>query len=217
VIAKHFRRGSRWPVALLVVVLAGAALVLTLAAHAGGQKARAVRLGPEGVPIPSAPPLAPAASPAPGQSVDGVACGPTEQLVFHIHAHLTIFVRGAARVVPFGIGIAPPLQVEQTQVGPYAAGGQCFSYLHTHAADGIIHIESPIQRAYTLGDFFDVWKQPLTPDRVGSGAGPVTAFVNGQRYSGDPRAIPLAAHAQIQLDVGRPIVAPESITFPGSL
>jgi hypothetical protein len=199
------------------MVLAGAALVVTLAAHARDQKVRGVRLGPEGVPIPTAPLLARAASPAPGQSVDGIACGPTEQLVFHIHAHLTIFVRGAARVVPFGIGIAPPLEVEQTQAGLYAAGGQCFSYLHTHAADGIIHVESPVQRVYTLGDFFDVWKQPLARNRVGSAAGPVTAFLNGRRYSRDPRAIPLLAHAQIQLDVGRPIVAPQSITFPGAL
>jgi hypothetical protein len=202
---------------LVVVVLAGAALVVTLAAHARDQKVRGVRLGPEGVPIPTAPLLARAASPAPGQSVDGIACGPTEHVVFHIHAHLTIFVRGAARVVPFGIGIAPPLEVEQTQAGLYAAGGQCFSYLHTHAADGIIHVESPVQRVYTLGDFFDVWKQPLTRNRVGSAAGPVTAFLNGRRYSRDPRAIPLRAHAQIQLDVGRPIVAPQSITFPGAL
>ncbi len=215
--AEYFRRGSRPRVLLLAVALAGAALGLTLAAQAGGGKARGVRLGPEGVPMPLAPLLAPAASPAPGQSVDGIACGPTEQLVFHIHAHLTIFVSGAARVVPFGVGIAPPLEVEQTQAGLYAAGGQCFSYLHTHAADGIIHIESPIQRVYTLGGFFDVWKQSLTRNRVGSAAGSVTSFLNGRRYSGDPRAIPLLAHAQIQLDVGRPIVAPQSITFPGSL
>ena len=215
--AEYFRRGNRSRVVLLAVVLAGAALVLTLAAHAGGEQARDVRLGPEGVPMPSGPLLVPAASPAPGQSVDGVACGPTEQLVFHIHVHLTIFVRASARVVPFGIGIAPPLELEQTRAGLYAAGGQCFSFLHTHAADGIIHIESPIQRVYTLGDFFDVWKQPLTRNRVGSAAGPVTSFFNGRRYSGDPRAIPLLAHAQIQLDVGRPIVAPQSITFPGSL
>jgi hypothetical protein len=214
---EHFRRGNRSRAVLLVVLLAGAGFVLTLAAHAGGGKARAVRLGPEGVPMPSAPVLAPAGSPAPGQSVDGISCGPTEQLVFHIHAHLTIFVNGAARAVPLGVGIAPPLGVEQTQAGPYAAGGQCFSYLHTHAADGIIHIESPVQRVYTLGDFFDVWKQPLARNRVASAAGPVTAFLNGRRYSGDPRAIPLLAHAQIQLDVGRPTVAPQSITFPGSL
>jgi hypothetical protein len=213
--AEYFRRANRSRAVLVAVALAGAALAL--AAHAGGGKARVVRLGPEGVPMPSVPVLAPAASPAPGRSVDRIACGPTEQLVFHIHAHLTIFVNGAARVVPFGVGIAPPLEVERTQAGPYAAGGQCFSYLHTHAADGIIHVESPIQRVYTLGDFFAVWKQPLTRNRVGSAAGPVTSFLNGRRYSGEPRAIPLLAHAQIQLDVGQPIVAPQSIVFPGSL
>src|SRR5258705_13145608 len=113
--AEYFRKGNRSRVGLVAVALAGAGLGLTLAAHAGGQKARDVRLGPEGVPMPSAPLLAPAASPAPGQSVDGIACGPTEQLVFHIHAHLTIVVSGRARVVPFGIGIAPPLEVEQTR------------------------------------------------------------------------------------------------------
>lgn len=165
----------------------------------------------------SAPQLDPPASPAPGQSVGGIACGPTEQLTVHVHAHLTIFVRGAARTVPLGIGIAPPLEVQQTRAGLYAVGGQCFSYLHTHAADGIIHIESPIQRVYTLGAFFDVWHQPLGRARVGSAAGPVAAFLDGHPWPGDPRAIPLHAHAQIQLDVGRPVVAPQSIVFPGSL
>ena len=198
-------------------MLAGAALVLALAAHAGGQRARGGRLGPEGVPIPSAPQLAPPASPAPGHSVDGIACGPTEQLASHVHAHLTIFVRGAVRVVPLGIGIAPPIEVAQTQAGLYAGRGQCFSYLHTHAADGIIHIESPVQRIYTLGAFFDVWHQPLGRTRVGSAVGPVAAFLDGRPWPGDPRAIPLHAHAQIQLDVGRPVAAPQSIVFPGPL
>jgi hypothetical protein len=32
-----------------------------------------------------------------------------------------------------------------------------------------------------------------------------------------PRGIPLLAHAQIQLDVGRPLVAPETIDFPPGL
>ena len=213
--AENFRRGIPLRVVLVAAVLAGLVLVVTLAAHAGGGKARGVPFGPEGVPILSAPPLAAAASPAPGKSVDGI--GATEQVAFHTHAHLTIFVRGAARTVPPGIGIAPPLQVQQTPTGLYAAGGQCFSYLHTHAADGIIHIESPIQRVYTLGAFFDVWRQPLGRARVGDVVGPVTAFLDGHRWPGDPRAIPLHAHAQIQLDVGRPAVAPQSIVFPESL
>ena len=201
--------------------LAGASLAGALSAvgsgHAGHAPAGGTTVGPEGLPVSAAPALAPAGSPAPGQSIDGIARGPTEQLVFHIHAHLTIFVRGAPRSVPLGVGIAPPLDVLKTSRGSYAAGGACFSLLHTHAADGIIHIESPIARTYTLGEFFDIWRQPLARDRVGPAAGRVTAFVDGRRYHGDPRAIPLDAHAQIQLDVGAPVVAPTAIRFPAGL
>jgi hypothetical protein len=202
----------------VATLLLAAAAVLGLAAHSSkGAPHAGGRIGPEGVPVPAAPMLAPAGSPAPGRTIRGIRCDSSEQLVFHIHAHLTLFVDGQPRAVPLGIGIAPPLQIESTAVGPYAAGGSCFSYLHTHAADGVVHVESPVARAYTLGDFFDVWKQPLGPDRVGPAAGPVAAFVNGRRYTRDPRTIPLDPHAQIQLDVGRPLVAPESIVFPATL
>jgi hypothetical protein len=174
-------------------------------------------LGPEAVPVPPARPLAAAGSLAPGQSVDGIGCKPLEQLAFHIHAHLTVFVDGAARQIPYGIGIAAPIRAEDTAQGPFATSGACFSWLHTHAADGIVHIESPVERSYTLGSFFDVWGQPLGPAMVASALGHVTAFVDGRPYEGNPRNIPLFAHAQIQLDVGRPLVAPESIQFPTGL
>jgi hypothetical protein len=39
------------------------------------------------------------------------------------------------------------------------------------------------------------------------------AFFDGRSYLGNPRDIPLLAQAQIQLDVGRPLVAPETIDF----
>jgi hypothetical protein len=173
-------------------------------------------LGSEGVPVPAAPPLAPAGSPQPGQSIDGISCAPLEQLAFHIHAHLTVFVDGKARRLPYGIGIAQP-QAQGTPQGAFVVSGACFTWLHTHAADGIIHIESPTQRSFTLGNFFDVWGRPLGPGRVGAARGHVTAFVDGRPYLANPRSIPLFAHAQIQLDVGRPLVAPESITFPNGL
>jgi hypothetical protein len=169
------------------------------------------------VPIPAAPPLARPGAPAPGRSIDGISAAAAEQLAFHIHAHLTVFVAGSPRQVPYGVGIAPPLEVESTPQGPFAVGGSAFFWLHTHAADGIIHIESPIERTYTLGSFFDIWSEPLGPRRVGPATGRVTAFFDGRHYLGNPRDIPLLAHAQIQLDVGRPLVAPESIRFPRGL
>jgi hypothetical protein len=175
------------------------------------------RLGPEGVPIPGAPVLARSQLLTNGQQIDGITCQAGEQVLFHIHAHLTIFVRGAARQIPAGIGIAPPLEVEESPSGAFVAGASCFMWLHTHAADGIIHTESPITRTYTLGEFFDIWGQPLSRERVGPARGPVTALLNGRVYTRNPRTIPLLGHAQIQLEVGKPLIALEQITFPHGL
>ena len=172
--------------------------------------------GPEGVPVPGGAPLAGTASSVSGQAVDGISCNTSEQTLFHIHAHLTIFVNGVARQVPAAIGI-PGAVAQQTPAGPFIGSGTCFYWLHTHAADGIVHIESPVQRTYTLGDFFDEWGQPLGPDQAGPAKGHVTVIYNGKVFEGNPRDVPLTAHAQIQLEVGTPLVAPESITWPSGL
>jgi hypothetical protein len=176
-------------------------------------------LGPELVPIPEGVPLlAEAASAAtPTKSVHGIKCQGMEQLVFHIHAHLTVFVNGKPRIVPYGIGIGPPLRGQNNKAGSFVTQGSCFAWIHTHAADGIIHLEGPVQRTYTLGEFFDVWGQPLTATRVGPARGHVTALFNGKYWDGDPRKIPLLKHAQIQLEVGSPLIAPVMIKFYGTL
>lgn len=172
--------------------------------------------GPEGPPIEGGPNLAPAGSLQPGGSVDGIQCQSDEQVAFHIHTRLTVFVNGKSMKVPYGVGIADP-QAQPTQAGPFVGGGSCFSWLHTHAADGIIHIESPIERAYTLGNFFDVWGQPLSTTQVGPHMGTVTAVWNGKVWTGNPRDIPLGSHTQIQLEVGKPLVEPVHITNWGQL
>lgn len=138
---------------------------------------------------------------ATGQTIDGIKCETNEQVLFHIHSHLAIFANGQEKQVPLGIGI-PDSQVQQTQGGPFVVSGSCFYWLHTHATDGIIHIEAPAKRTFTLGDFYDVWGQPLSASRAGGDTGQVIAYVDGKRFDGDPRTIPLAAHTVIQLDVG---------------
>ena len=145
------------------------------------------------------PLLAPASGGPQGQPIDGMTCG-AETLIFHIHAHLAMFVDGQPRMVPAGIGIP----------------GSCLYWLHSHTSDGVIHMESPVQRTFSLGNYFDVWGQPLSATQVGPATGPVTAYVNGQRYSGNPRDIPLEAHTNVQLDVGAD-VAPKTFTFPSGL
>jgi hypothetical protein len=173
-------------------------------------------LGPESVPIPGSTLLAGTATKASGQVVDGIHCQTSEQTIFHVHAHLTVFVNGSPRQIPPGIGI-PGAKAQSSPQGPFISSGTCFYWLHTHAGDGIIHIESPIQRTYTLGDFFDEWGQPLGPNQVGPVTGHVTALYNGQVYLGNPRDIPLNAHARIQLEVGTPLIAPVSINWPSGL
>jgi hypothetical protein len=127
-----------------------------------------------------------------------------------------VFVNGSPRQVPAGIGI-PGAQAQDTPSGTFINGGTCLYWLHTHAADGIIHIESPVRRTFTLGQVFNEWGQPLSASRAGPATGHVTALYNGKVYRGNPRDIPLNAHAQIQLEVGKPLIAPESITFPNGL
>jgi hypothetical protein len=175
------------------------------------------RLGPEGVPIPAGRRLAAPRLLRGGEQIDGISCEVGEQLAFHIHVHLRIVVRGRSREVPAGIGVAPPYEVELTPAGRFVAGASCFTWLHTHAADGIVHVESPVQRTYTLGEFFDIWGQPLSRRRVGPAPGRVTAFVDGRVFTGNPRQIPLLAHSRIELEVGRPLFAPESVLFPSGL
>jgi hypothetical protein len=169
-------------------------------------------LGPENVPIPAAPALAGPSAATAGQAVDGISCQTSEQTLFHIHTHLTIFVDGSQRQVPAGIGI-PGAVAAQTKAGPFVDSGKCFYWLHTHAADGIIHIESPVKRTYTLGEFFDEWGQALGPNQVGPAHGKVTVIVNGQVFKGNPRDVPLGSHENLQLQVGTPLITPETINW----
>jgi hypothetical protein len=164
------------------------------------------------MPLEQGPELAPAGSTTQGQTVDGIQCGATEQLAYHIHARLATYVNGQPESLPAGIGI-PGALVQQSPLGPVVGQGQCFYWLHTHTTDGVIHIESPTSRIYTLGNFFDVWRQPLGATQVGPNRGKVTAFVNGKPWTKDPRSIPLDPHNVIQLDVGSPAVPFQPISF----
>ena len=171
--------------------------------------------GPENVPVPDAAPLAPTSAKTAGQAIDGIGCSTSEQTVFHIHTHLTMFVNGQPRQVPAGIGI-PGAVATQSPAGPFVEQGTCFYWLHTHAADGIVHIESPVQRTYTLGQFFDMWGQPLGPDQAGPAKGKVTVTVNGQVFQGNPRDVPLGSHENLQVQVGKPLVEPVTINWSGT-
>jgi len=140
--------------------------------------------------------------------VDNIPCETAEAAVLHVHSHLAIFDHGKQVQVPPYLGMA--------SISPQTG---CLYWIHTHDPSGIIHIEagsivSPNGGNYTLGNFFDIWGEPLKRNQVGPFTGPVTAFVNGAQYNGDLTTIPLRAHQQIVLEVGTPVVPPPTYTFP---
>jgi hypothetical protein len=148
-----------------------------------------------------------------GQTIDGIEGSSREMLKTHFHAHLSLFHRGEQIAVPYGIGIVKPFKVERGFVGE----GSGYYWLHTHDATGIIHIEAPDERPYTLGNFFDIWGQPLKSDNAAGLRGKVRAYVDGKLYRGDPRSIVLKPHEQITLVVGEPDVKPPMYAFPEGL
>jgi hypothetical protein len=109
----------------------------------------------------------------------------SEGNVEHIHSHLDVLVDGQAVPVPANIGI----DLKHGTISP----------LHTHDAIGIIHIESPVKRQFSLSG------------KV------VRVFVNGTPQTGNPAAIMLGAHDEIALVYGTPDpgeTIPSAYKFP---
>lgn len=132
--------------------------------------------------------------------IDGIRCEP-EHLESHYHAHLTLLRDGGRVTVPALIGID--------------LRHQCLYWLHTHDATGVMHIESPDTRTYTLGQFFDVWGQPLSRTRAAALRGALKVFVGARRVSVNPRSIVLAPHELITIEQGRTVTPPSYRFAPG--
>jgi hypothetical protein len=176
----------------LVLLISGVAAGLLLATSAQQR--------PTPTPVTTRTAATTAAAPLP--DINGISCDALESTIVHIHVHLAIFFDGAEQQLPFGVGIGQPWQVTSSDQGPFVTDGSCFYWVHTHTGDGVVHIESPVRRRFTLGDFFAIWQVPLSSTQVGPGQGQVISYVNGQQTGTNPPDIPLLPHERIQLDVG---------------
>jgi hypothetical protein len=130
--------------------------------------------------------------------IDGIECNTQEYLVLHIHAHLDLFENGHYVTVPAQIGIHD---------------NTCLYWLHTHSADGVIHIESPSPKEFTLGQFIDIWRDTSV------GAPPANEepiiYVNGQVVTTSLTDTKLNAHDEIVLAYGNPPQnIPSTYQFP---
>jgi len=141
----------------------------------------------------------------------GLPALPAEATRVHIHAHLDIAVSGRVYPIPAAIGID--------------AHGRFIAPLHTHDYSGIIHVESPTVRTYTLGEVFDVWGLRFSKTCIGAycaqGKKRVWVFIDGKLFLGNPRSIVLKRHDEIVVAYGTyasiPKPIPRSFAFPNGL
>jgi hypothetical protein len=123
-----------------------------------------------------------------------------EQLTYHVHQHLDIYVNGKKEAVPQYIGINP--------------GAGWLTQIHTHDPTGVIHVEADKNRGFTLGQVFDVWGVRFTSTCVGSYCNDVKVYRDGKLWPGNPRTIPLQNHEEIAVVVGKaPKKIPKSWPF----
>lgn len=149
-----------------------------------------------------------------GKPVDGVDLNSMEADTYHTHVHLSLYLNGKQAAIPAGIGILPPYM---GSANVFIDGGAAFYWIHTHDNTGIIHIETPGRRNFTLGQFFGIWGVSISADHFQNVKLPVTAFVGGTHYAGNFLDIPLTPHKQITLEVGSPLAVPAKYTFPQDL
>ena len=199
------------PVALLAAAVgAGGCATGTHrgASSAAGARAAAIdwaRTRPFGAGARFAPPArGPRVSAA--APVAGMRCGARADQPYGVHVEL--FAAGRGVRIPAGIGLAPPLR----HSGPVVMGERCSYPLRTVDPTGVVEVDARTGRsAPTVGALFALWAQPLTLRRLAGFRAHrgqrVVAFVDGRRWAGDPRAIPLRPHAAVVLELG-PTVSP---------
>lgn len=125
-----------------------------------------------------------------------------QALAVHYHAHLDIIVSGSTVQVPAGVGFV------------IANGREAgTTVLHTHDTSGIVHIESPTNSPYALGQFFTEWGVRLGPGQLGgltdSNGHTLRVYVDGRAFSGDPASIVLRPHQEVALWYGPATTTPQ--------
>ena len=150
--------------------------------------------------------------------INSMNCDSGEQSGYHIHVHLTIYINGKQAIMPPGVGIG---------ITPGTSKINCYYWMHTHTADGILHIEEPQQiPGLALDDFLAVWQQKFAslnfPAQMTQSTG-WSIWVNGSPFNGVVTSplhteVRFQSHDAITLEYGKPNPAPDiSYAFPSNL
>ncbi len=119
-------------------------------------------------------------------------------IIIHIHPELNATMDDKPLTIPSNIGIISSLWKNHSldtygmQAMPEMSMSG-MSPLHTHDDSGIIHVESSIDRNYTLGEFFNIWGLDVEQNTV-------KASVDGKPVD-DFKSIILGDGQKIELDI----------------
>jgi hypothetical protein len=144
-----------------------------------------------------------------GRPVDGMRCVAATGRRFG--AHLEIFSHRHVVAIPTGLGARPPF----TQAAGRIEHARCLYPASTFDPSGVLAITPG--RPVTLGEVFDLWGQPLSRRAVATFRGPVLAYVGTRRWRGDPRAIRLARHTRVVLELASRLPPHRTYVFPPGL
>lgn len=200
-----------WGVVGASVLVAAFAIAVIVYAAMNKSASTTPTTAAKGNPAKAVMTTAPPPWPVPSNEVDYIAKAglpvlPSEGNVEHYHAHLDIFNNGQKVDVAQYIGIVP------------AAGK--ISPLHTHDVTGVLHVESEQKgKTFTLGMVFTEWGVKLNSTQVGglkaSPTTPLSFYVDGKPFTGNPSSIVLKAHQEIAVVYGTaPKQIPSSYQFP---
>lgn len=76
------------------------------------------------------------------------------KIVYHIHPFLNVTNNGKHLTVPKGIGINSSLYKDHS-LDKYSTPE--IAPIHTHDSSGTIHVESTVNRNFTLGELLNIW------------------------------------------------------------
>ena len=159
------------------------------------------------------------------QSAAGIPCDQLEHTQIHYHAALQIVYQGNVLPIPANLGIV---------TNPVSGTTTCFYWLHVHGANpNVIHIESPANDKFNLGQFFAVWtawnknsglpSEPLDATHVSTftltASEKLYVYVDAsdgkgpQLFTGDPKTIVLAKHEVISLVISSETTPPTPPAF----
>jgi hypothetical protein len=194
---------------------AAAVLLLTLAGCGGKKQSAETTTRPAPTPATGAAPWPAPPSPMALTRKAGLTPETHEFVFLHVHSRLFVFVNGKPVTVPAGIGIEinnPAVHSGTLPDGSTGYGGiappcaqPCISPLHTHDDTGVLHTEAKENQFNTLGEFFTEWDVRLDNTCVGGYCKPrasIAVYVDGDRYTGDPRNIKLEDKKAIAIVIG---------------